>query len=395
MTESTSTQFLHGPNQKNVVRQLTLDSLPRLEDIVTRAPLRATPFQVQARSRTSITQRPSHGTGEPMVSSAHGRLLSLRAWAPDGEDDVPPCTIVAVQHLPPPPAGEKSAAVSRCARNWLLKALTTIAVLGGLVLTLLWGKLYVRECLVWLDSQDSETVCLVFVLMYTLVAFPLTWGYILLNFACGYHFGLVLGVAVTAAAASVGISVAHTVMKRFFLGFIMARLLSSEVVRSTLALLDTGHAFKVVIISRLTPIPFGLQNAMFANTGHRAAGLALRTQSQTAGHQARGRGIFSDHSEVRPSEKRDAGRTNEPVSRCSYMYCARLRCRPCTTVGLLTALYMTQESSLCSEVTRVCHAVRCERREEATPPVHVGPLSKQPQYATTAEILQLQPKTAA
>uniref|UniRef100_A0A6M2CWH5 Putative transposable element n=1 Tax=Rhipicephalus microplus TaxID=6941 RepID=A0A6M2CWH5_RHIMP len=35
MTESTSTQFLHGPNQKNVVRQLTLDSLPRLEDIDT------------------------------------------------------------------------------------------------------------------------------------------------------------------------------------------------------------------------------------------------------------------------------------------------------------------------------------------------------------------------
>lgn len=201
-----------------------------------------------------------------MVSSAHGRLLSLRGWAPDGEDDVPPCTVVAVEHRPPPPAGEKSAlaAVFGCDRNWLLKALTTIAVLGGLVVTLLWGKMYVRECLVWLDNQDSETVCLVFVLMYTLVAFPLTWGYILLNFACGYHFGLVLGVAVTAAAASVGISVAHTVMKRFFLGFIMARLLSSEVVRSTLALLDTGHAFKVVIISRLTPIPFGLQNAMFA-----------------------------------------------------------------------------------------------------------------------------------
>ncbi|KAH6944391.1 hypothetical protein HPB50_002903 [Hyalomma asiaticum] len=208
-----------------------------------------------------------------MVSSAHGRLLSLRGWAPDGEDDVPPCTVVAVEHLPPPPAREKSAlaALLSCDRNWLLKALTTIAVLGGLVLTLLWGKLYVRECLVWLDSQDSETVCLVFVLMYTLVAFPLTWGYILLNFACGYHFGLVLGVAVTAAAASVGISVAHTVMKRFFLGFIMARLLSSEVVRSTLALLDTGHAFKVVIISRLTPIPFGLQNAMFAVSLNRAA----------------------------------------------------------------------------------------------------------------------------
>ncbi|KAK8765356.1 hypothetical protein V5799_032036 [Amblyomma americanum] len=195
-----------------------------------------------------------------MVSSAHGRLLSLRGWAPDGEADVPPCTIVTVEHRSPPPTGEKPA----YDRSWLLKALTAVAVLAALVVTLLWGKQYVRECLVWLDSQDRETVCLFFVLMYTLVAFPLTWGYILLNFACGYHFGLVLGVAVTAGAASVGISVAHTVMKRFFLGFIMARLLSSEVVRSTLALLDTGHAFKVVIISRLTPIPFGLQNAMFA-----------------------------------------------------------------------------------------------------------------------------------
>ncbi|KAH7932958.1 hypothetical protein HPB49_005279 [Dermacentor silvarum] len=33
MAQSTSTQFLHGPNQRNVVRQLTLDSLPKLEDI--------------------------------------------------------------------------------------------------------------------------------------------------------------------------------------------------------------------------------------------------------------------------------------------------------------------------------------------------------------------------
>lgn len=197
-----------------------------------------------------------------MVSSAHGRLLSLRGCAPDGENDVPPCTIVTVEHRAQPAGGAKPSV--EYDRAWLLRALTTIAVLAGLALTLLWGKQYVREFLVWLDSQDRETVCLVFVLMYTLVAFPLTWGYILLNFACGYHFGLVLGVAVTAGAASVGISVAHTVMKRFFLGFIMARMLSSEVVRSTLALLDTGHAFKVVIISRLTPIPFGLQNAMFA-----------------------------------------------------------------------------------------------------------------------------------
>lgn len=195
-----------------------------------------------------------------MVSSASGRLLSLRGLAEYHPVNDAATTIISVE-APSDDASPQSVAHGR---GSALQALTTLTLVLCVLLTLLWGKQYARHWLLWLDSQDRETVCLVFLIMYTLVAFPLTWGYILLNFACGYHFGLVLGVAVTAGAATFGISVAHTVMKRFFLGFIMARLLSSDVVRSTLALLDTGHAFKVVIISRLTPIPFGLQNAMFA-----------------------------------------------------------------------------------------------------------------------------------
>ncbi|CAN8000335.1 unnamed protein product [Ixodes pacificus] len=195
-----------------------------------------------------------------MVSSASGRLLSLRGLAEYHPVNDAATTIISVE-TPSDDASPQSVAHGR---GSALQALTTLTLVLCVLLTLLWGKQYARHWLLWLDSQDRETVCLVFLIMYTLVAFPLTWGYILLNFACGYHFGLVLGVAVTAGAATFGISVAHTVMKRFFLGFIMARLLSSDVVRSTLALLDTGHAFKVVIISRLTPIPFGLQNAMFA-----------------------------------------------------------------------------------------------------------------------------------
>lgn len=196
-----------------------------------------------------------------MVSSANGRLLSLRELSAEHHHEKDATTIVSVDQ-PWSPASSQT--VQNNEGTSALRALTTLTLLLVIVFTLLWGKQYARHWLIWLDSQDQETVCLFFLVMYTLVAFPLTWGYILLNFACGYHFGLALGLAVTAGAATFGISVAHTVMKRFFLGFIMARLLSSDVVKSTLALLDTGHAFKVVIISRLTPIPFGLQNAMFA-----------------------------------------------------------------------------------------------------------------------------------
>ncbi|XP_064467353.1 transmembrane protein 64-like [Ornithodoros turicata] len=206
-----------------------------------------------------------------MVSSSFDRLLSLRGVT-DYNGNVGDVTIIPVDSFCDVTSSKNNHQYHKQRRHHIAGTCVRTAVsyipccgiLLLIILTLLWGKLYVRNCLVWLESQDRETVCVMFILMYTFVAFPLTWGYILLNFACGYHFGLLFGVLVTVGAATLGISVAHTVMKRFFLGFIMARLLTSDFVKSTLALLDSGHAFKVVIISRLTPIPFGLQNAMFA-----------------------------------------------------------------------------------------------------------------------------------
>lgn len=204
-----------------------------------------------------------------MVSSSFDRLLSLRGVA-DYNGNVGDVTIISVDTFCEEGHSKHEQQQPRRhhpARSWArtgVSYLPSCCIFLVIIVAFIWGKQYVRYCLLWLESQERETVCLMFILMYTFVAFPLTWGYILLNFACGYHFGLLLGVLVTAGAATFGISVAHTVMKRFFLGFIMARLLTSDFVKSTLALLDSGHAFKVVIISRLTPIPFGLQNAIFA-----------------------------------------------------------------------------------------------------------------------------------
>ncbi|KFM82354.1 Transmembrane protein 64, partial [Stegodyphus mimosarum] len=145
--------------------------------------------------------------------------------------------------------------------KFVCSCIPACAVLAALTFTLFIGKDYVKYGLLWLDNQEEWIVCIVFLILYTAVSFPMTWGYVLLNLACGYHFGLIAGTVVTAIAASAGIVFAHLLMKHYFVGTITAKLLGPDVLKATIAALQSAHAFKLIAISRLTPIPFGLQNA--------------------------------------------------------------------------------------------------------------------------------------
>ncbi|XP_054715482.1 transmembrane protein 64-like [Uloborus diversus] len=148
--------------------------------------------------------------------------------------------------------------------KFLFSFIPACAFIIALTFVLVAGKDYVRYALVWLDNQEEWIVCVMFLILYTAVSFPMTWGYVLLNLACGYHFGLILGTIVTAVAASAGIVFAHLLMKHYFISAITAKLLGPDVLRATVSTLQSAHAFKLIAISRLTPIPFGLQNAFFA-----------------------------------------------------------------------------------------------------------------------------------
>lgn len=148
--------------------------------------------------------------------------------------------------------------------KFLFSFIPACAVFILLTYILYIGRDYVKYGLLWLDDQEEWIVCVVFLILYTAVSFPLTWGYVLLNLACGYHYGLILGTLVTAIAASAGIVFAHLLMKHYFIGTITAKLLGPDVLKATVSALQSAHAFKLIAISRLTPIPFGLQNALFA-----------------------------------------------------------------------------------------------------------------------------------
>lgn len=122
----------------------------------------------------------------------------------------------------------------------------------------------IYHVLLWIEKQDIWVTILMFAALFTVVSLPLTWGYILLNLACGYLFGILAGILVVITTAATGVLLAHILVKQLCLGFITTRLLNSHSLRAFVNVISGPQAFKVIAFARLTPIPFGLQNAIFA-----------------------------------------------------------------------------------------------------------------------------------
>lgn len=141
-----------------------------------------------------------------------------------------------------------------------LFSLLTLAVMACFVFLF---RDYIYHVLLWVEKQDTWVTCIMFAALFTIVSLPLTWGYILLNLACGYLFGILAGIFVVIITAAVGVFLAHTIVKHFCLSFITSRLLNSHSLRAFVNVISGPQAFKVVAFARLTPIPFGLQNAIF------------------------------------------------------------------------------------------------------------------------------------
>ena len=67
--------------------------------------------------------------------------------------------------------------------------------------------------LLWTELQPPYAILAIFLGLYTLVSLPLVWGYIVVNLACGYLYGLLYGMAVTVVTATMGIALAHYLCK--------------------------------------------------------------------------------------------------------------------------------------------------------------------------------------
>lgn len=131
------------------------------------------------------------------------------------------------------------------------------------------------------------------------VSLEFSWGYVVLNLGAGYLWGLWIGQVVVASSAAVGTFLATHVLRWAGVSWIEEQVSTNPQMASLLAVLNGPQAFKVlkasvprrdrlytyalqivtislsvclcvclflqvIILTRLTPIPYGLQNAVFS-----------------------------------------------------------------------------------------------------------------------------------
>ena len=91
----------------------------------------------------------------------------------------------------------------------------------------------------------------------------MTWGYIVLNVACGYLYGFKIGTLTVVVSVIVGVMFSLICCRKFMREFVQSKL-QSEHMKAIIRVIESRRGFKVVVLTRLTPIPFGLQNGLFA-----------------------------------------------------------------------------------------------------------------------------------
>ncbi|XP_006010101.1 transmembrane protein 64 [Latimeria chalumnae] len=149
-----------------------------------------------------------------------------------------------------------------CCKSFLLVCVLATVCFSSLALV----RQYLKDLLIWVEGFDSLVGAVLFVVGFILVSFPCGWGYIVLNVAAGYLYGFVLGMGLVMVGVLIGTFVAHAVCKKLLTEWVLSKIESSGQLSAIIRVVEGGSGLKVVALARLTPIPFGLQNALFSIT---------------------------------------------------------------------------------------------------------------------------------
>jgi uncharacterized membrane protein YdjX (TVP38/TMEM64 family) len=106
----------------------------------------------------------------------------------------------------------------------------------------------------------------ILVVCYVVVAFPVATGYTIICLACGFLYGILIGPLTTQLGIAIGSSISYWLCGTLCKDWV-AKKISANKKTEALQKAVRRHSFKIVFLSRLTPIPYGLQNALFGVSG--------------------------------------------------------------------------------------------------------------------------------
>uniref|UniRef100_A0A0A1WSB1 Transmembrane protein 64 n=1 Tax=Zeugodacus cucurbitae TaxID=28588 RepID=A0A0A1WSB1_ZEUCU len=123
---------------------------------------------------------------------------------------------------------------------------------------------YTKQFLLWIELQNPWIIVSILLVSFMVVSFPIIVGYFVLMLTSGYIFGAIKGILIIIVGANVGIAIVHWTVRSFRHRIPIHKIIKNETARAILRVISGPKAFRVVLFTRLTPIPFGLQNMIFA-----------------------------------------------------------------------------------------------------------------------------------
>jgi len=126
--------------------------------------------------------------------------------------------------------------------------------------------LLMNTFLVWVESIGFWGN-IMFCLMFILISFPfILGGYTPLTLGAGALYGITLGTITVSIGSSLGAALTFWLSRAVARKWVESKLKDTKEFRLFMNMLQGKNQFIVTLITRMAPIPFGLQNSFFALT---------------------------------------------------------------------------------------------------------------------------------
>jgi len=149
-------------------------------------------------------------------------------------------------------------------RSSYIRLCMLILVLGALaaLLTFFAHKAWVANAILWVESLGIYGY-VVFVLIFIVISMPFGVGYMLICLACGFLYGIALGVLTIFIGCGLGAAASYFVCQRFMRQWIERKVRNSRKL-SAVMVAAKKNGFKISVLLRFIPIPLGIQTGLLA-----------------------------------------------------------------------------------------------------------------------------------
>jgi len=144
-----------------------------------------------------------------------------------------------------------------------------LLLIGGLVIAvslLLWGMRdgsnTLTILLLWVSSIGLWGNVL-YIVFYWITSFPVPMGTTPLALSAGFLYGVPLGFVTVTIGSVSGAVLSFWISKKYFSNWVLSKVRVSTALTAIIKAVEK-HSFKMCFFVRLSPIPFGLQNSLFA-----------------------------------------------------------------------------------------------------------------------------------